>query len=158
MSFPITVKRLRPKKNYGPNFSKWYLLLNSQIKPKNQNREYEIKTEFEEIIEEVLSDEENILLFLDRENPDPLAILDVELEFNIEMGAHKKGGRIHSHMALSITHETIIKINNKKFRQLIIPILHSRIPESKGIFLSWTFARAEVTMYNQNRYLTKPTL
>jgi hypothetical protein len=51
-------------------------------------------------------------------------IKDIDVQYAIELGTQKAGGRIHSHIVLKVTHTSMIRINIPVLKQLLLTAIN----------------------------------
>jgi len=102
--------------------SSWLITLNTNKFPDEDDS---IKDQLEEIIKKDLTGNtfiDNYVVIIDDKHIDDTIqdhIVEVKTVYKMEVGTHPKGGRVHAHVLIKITHDSKIRLNYDALRDLI---------------------------------------
>ena len=132
--------------------SQWILTLNTNVSPVDTSHEQRLRTVLKETFEEYVGElSEPYSQYIDSVGGKSKRITKTETDYATEVGENERGGRVHLHGVIELTHKGSIHINYPKSRQFFEKSLVGR-EGCKGVYVHWAVNRPKSEIL---RYLSK---
>ncbi len=157
MSNKFKVNKKLVQLDSNETISEWFLTVNTNKAPKNNNDEDMIRSELKDAIAQIGTEEglEEVLKYMDEDGleieSEPDVVKKVNVRFVTEKG--KKLHRIHAHFRLTILHEGRIHLNKQKLDEFIVEKIND--PEITSVYTHWIFNVGKSFTINMEKYMLK---
>lgn len=119
-------------------YSKWHLLLNSNVPGTELLRANQISDELKSALRCAFKDNaEKVFTVKEGDKFDADTIISIKLQYAGEIGTHPMGGRVHVHAILSVEHYTILKIDYNAAHDIIYDCIQDPAAKRGFYFRLW---------------------
>jgi hypothetical protein len=100
---------------------------------------------------------DSMLKFVNGAEPDYDKVLKYSSQFVVEVGTGLRGGRVHAHWVLEVTHKTFIQISIDQTKMILLELLNPELvsrglPELDNLYVH---VRSVATGWNLEEYMRK---
>jgi ribosomal protein S16 len=105
--------------------SGFFVTVNTNKKPRTQLELDSITQALREGIADLCSDDgfKQVIYFLIAGHTFEKHIVNIKVEYAIEIGTSPRGGRIHAHLYIQVVHKSKIRLDKKKIEEILLKYL-----------------------------------